>query len=380
MRLSVLAATALTASLAATSVAVAAPKAGGGEVMGYAITWFQPAFYFSDADCPNGLNEEMDWKAIFQKRGMPAAKITELLEHPNDKAFMREIVHRGKNGENVCAVPTADFASPTWKTGVGKVSYGGNLDGTGDGAATATTCKHEKYAGADGTPGVDNQLFRVLACSKGHRGEGHSAFILNYINERMREGMMTYLMEVTGVDDAKNDPDVTVTIYKGADPLKQDAAGGVLADSTLRVANGARWATSVKGRIKDGVITTENFDMDLLADALWLPEFHFKQARLNLTIGEDRQVKGTLVGYQDWQSIYWGLSKTGYNFEKYSGGNCPGIYNAFKALADGGKDPVTGECSLVSTAYAVEAVPAFLIHPDDSKTADAKPLRTTDAR
>ena len=44
------------------------------------------------------------------------------------------------------------------------------------------------------------------------------------------------------------------------------------------------------------------------------------------------------------------------------------------------KDPVTGECSLISTAYAVEAVPAFLVHPDDSKTAETKTIRTTDAR
>ena len=43
MRLPLLAATALTASLVASSAALAAPKAGGGDVMGYAITWFSLA-------------------------------------------------------------------------------------------------------------------------------------------------------------------------------------------------------------------------------------------------------------------------------------------------------------------------------------------------
>src|SRR3954467_4881563 len=102
MRFSALAATALTATLAAASFAgpAGAAETQKSESLGYAITWFQPAFYYSDADCPDGLNDEMDWKAIFQKRGLPATKIAELLEHPNNKEFMHEMVYRGKNGEN----------------------------------------------------------------------------------------------------------------------------------------------------------------------------------------------------------------------------------------------------------------------------------------
>jgi hypothetical protein len=43
-----------------------------------------------------------------------------------------------------------------------------------------------------------------------------------------------------------------------------------------------------------------------------------------------------------------------------------------KKLADGYRDPKTGQCTALSTAYQIEAVPAFLIHPDnDAQTAEA---------
>jgi hypothetical protein len=36
------------------------------------------------------------------------------------------------------------------------------------------------------------------------------------------------------------------------------------------------------------------------------------------------------------------------------------MYNAFKRAADGLKDPVTGECNGVSSAYDIEGIPAFI--------------------
>jgi hypothetical protein len=40
--------------------------------------------------------------------------------------------------------------------------------------------------------------------------------------------------------------------------------------------------------------------------------------------------------------------------------------------ADGFKDPKTGQCTAMSTAWQIAAIPAFVIHPDEAKkTADA---------
>src|SRR5438309_1277894 len=90
------------------------------------------------------------------------------------------------------------------------------LAGTVALAATPKTCAHQKFTGVDGAPGVDNQLYRVMGCSKAYRGsrakDGHDSFGIQYLNERMREGMVTYLIEVTGITDPRNSDSVEVGI------------------------------------------------------------------------------------------------------------------------------------------------------------------------
>ena len=359
------------ASLVAVSLVILAgtaipAHAAPGATMGFAITWFQPALHYGDGDCPEGVNDEQDWKAVFRKEGRSPAEIANLLSHPVSPEFADAELHRGPHGENVCADP-ASAPDPSWKTAKSPVSFGMNLDGTADGAATANSCKHDKFTGVDGTQGVDNQLYRVLGCSKGHRGQGHAGFITNYLNERMREGMVTYVIEVTGVRDPRNDDDVQVGIYQGVDPLKQNAAGGVQSDTTIRISADPRWHNLVHGKIKDGVLTTDAFDVNLPSDPIWIPGFAFKRAHLRLELQPDGSAKGMLAGYHEWFPIYWGLAKTGPQYEKFSGGNCPAIYSAFQRMADGDPDPKSGQCQSISVAYGVEAVPAFLVHPKDAK-------------
>jgi hypothetical protein len=347
------------------------------ETRGYAISWFQPAFYTGDDDCPAGVSSEIDWKAVFAKEGKSSDEIKALFEHPLSPEFQKAVLNRGPHGENVCVDP-ASVVDTSWKTVQGKHAYGANLDGTTDGAATQKSCKHEKFTGVDGTPTVDNQLYRVMGCSKIHRGtrakDGRDAFGIEYLNERMREGLVTYLIEVTGVEDPRNSDRVEVSVYQGIDPLFQDGAGGVQADSTMRISADTRWQSHARGSIKEGVLTTEPFDLDLRGDASWMPEFHFRKARLHLEIQPDGSLKGHLAAYQDWATFFWGMAKTGFLLEKFSAGNCPAMYNAFQRMADGDPDPKTGQCTTISSAYAVDAVPAFLIHPPEvtgRKTAEA---------
>lgn len=354
------------------------------ETRGFAISWFQPAYYPGDEDCPDGVTQEIDWKAVFAKEGKSPQEIAALFEHPLSPEFQKAALNRGPHGENVCVEP-GSIVDTSWRTVKGKSSHGMNLDGTSDGRATATTCQHDKFTGVDGAPSVDNQLYRVMGCSKIHRGslakDGRDAFAFQYLNERMREGLVTYVIEITGIQNPRNTDNVDVAIYQGTDPLIQDGAGGVQADSSIRITSDVRWQSHVHGSIKDGIITTDPFDFDLRADAAWLPEFHFRKARLKLEMQPDGSLKGHLGGYQDWATIFWGLAKTGFLLEKFSTGNCPAIYNAFQRMADGDKDPKTGQCTTISTDYGIEAVPAFLIHPTGSKTAQrAEPTQTAQTR
>jgi hypothetical protein len=206
---------------------------------------------------------------------------------------------------------------------------------------------------------------------------GHDGFVYSYIMERMKaEGLRTYLIEVKGMDDPKTNKDVEVGVYLGSDPLVLDAKGEVRRDTTQRVSKDVRWHNVVHGTMKDGVITTDTFDLNLLGDPIWVPEFHFKQARLKLTVQPDGSLKGTLGGYEDVMTMYYNTVKSEILFETTNAATCPGVYYALKRMADGAPDPKTGQCNAISVAFNVEAIPAFVIHqPGDvtkTKTAQAE--------
>jgi hypothetical protein len=357
---------------------VSMQSASAGEAQGFAVSWFQPDFYYGDGDCPDGVNPEIDWKAVFLLEGKSAEEIARLIAHPNSLDYRNAAINRGPHGENVCAMPTV-VPDPGLKTVQGRLAYGLNLDGTEDGAATAKSCKHEKFVSPDGVQGIDNQLYRVMGCSKSYRGKDHSGFVSGYINERMRtEGMRTYLIEITGMKDPRNDDDVEVGFYVGADPLVPDSGAGVQFDTTQRINKDPRWRNLVHGRIKDGVLTTDVFELNLLGDPMWVPEFHFRSARLRLELLADGTTKGVVGGYLDIPSLYFDAAKSPLT-ETLSSGNCPATYYAFKRMADGYPDPKTGECDFISTAFAIEAVPAFLVHPpSDGKAKTAQAGQGTD--
>jgi hypothetical protein len=365
-------------SIAVMAGSLALAGHAGAETRGYAVTWFQPAMYTGDDDCPDGLNKSPDFKAVFTAEGKTAEQIKDLIDHPNSKAFGDAVEKRGPHGEDVCADP-ASVPDPGHKTVQGKVAFGFNLDGKTDSSSTPApnTCAHAKFTSPDGTPGVDNQHYRALGCMIALRGKrGHDGFVMAYIMERMRaEGLRTYLVEIKGIDDPKNNKDVEVGVYLGSDPLVLDAKGEVRRDTTQRISKDPRWHNVVHGTMKDGVITTDVFDLNLLGDPIWVPEFHFKQARMQLTLQDDGTIKGTVGGYQDVMTMYYNTVKSGILFETTNAAQCPGVYYALKHAADGYPDPKTGECTQISTAFTIEALPAFVLHqPGDTgakKTAQA---------
>jgi hypothetical protein len=350
------------------ALALAGP-AQASETRGFAITWFMPAMYNGDDDCPKGMQPSIDFKDLFTKQGRSAAEVKDLIDHPISPPFVKALIYRGKDGANVCEKPTS-AADPGLITAEGSHAFGMDLDGAADDAHPApNSCQHKSFLGPNGEKGVDNQLYRIIGCMEGHRGSrGNDGFVFQYIMERMRaEGMMTYLLEVSGIDDEKNDPDVEVSVYLGADPLVQDARGEVPADTTQRINPDPRWHNQVHGSIKDGVLQTDPFELHLLGSTMWMPVLDFKNAQLRLTLNQDGTAKGVLGGYVGLESLYYNSAKSGFLFEVFSSGNCPGTYYALKRMADGYPDPKTGECTALSAAYTIEAIRAFVVHPAGEK-------------
>lgn len=361
-------------ALGCAGTAAAAPPPGG--TLGFVVRdWFTAIYNSKFADeCPEGLsvsNDELWWRGLSKEERAEKTN-NGLVQNLNR---MPIAMRRGPNRENVCLNPTV-VKDPPMRIVEGKYSFGVNLDGEVDGAATAKTCAHQNFTHPDGTPGVDNQMYRLFGCVYGWRKGGLPE--LNAHEGRGTSGLGMILIEVTGVDDVQNDDDVTVTFHRSVDQFALDGTGRPLPFSSynIDVVDGkSRYGDRLKGSIKNGTITTTRGDVRLP----FYGNYHFmhpsiRDMDLRLEIAADgAAAKGMITGYYNMDA-----------FLHYVGGmvghtstadNCPAMYVAAHELADGYPDPATGQCTHLSTAFEVGAYAAFIIHPSpEQKVADREAI------
>ena len=240
----------------------------------------------------------------------------------------------------------------------GKIAEGMDLDGKADA---------NDFTSADGVKGIDNQLHRALGCISGWRGPDGAQ--MHFENEYMRRyNNNRMLLELTEVDDLVNDPDVTVTTYRGLDALMTDASGmEFIAGSTQRV--DMRWGKpfiqKFKGKIENGVLTTDSHDVIIPYSMTFdtstiLP---MQDVRFRLKLRPDG-ADGIYAGYTDvdeWVKrlvISWSTHHLSYGQV-----SAPSLYRAMRRLADAKPDPQTGEMQAISGTVEVKFRQAFLEHP-----------------
>jgi hypothetical protein len=357
------------ANAASANAAVPDSGAAKAQTLGFAVTSFPYALYKGTRDCPDGM--AMAAKEIYLSAASPTEQ--KRLTKPENVKEFEQLAYHTKDGKDLCQAP--DYPRAPQRTPQGKISYGMNLDGTTDGAATDTTCAHEKFTGPNGEVAVDNQTYRVLGCSSNYRGfPGEEGYLESLRNASFKDGGTTMLIEVMGVTDTQNDDDVTVGVYNGATPMMIDANGHMLPYASLTVTSDEKFRAVVHGKIVNGVLTTAPADINLTYDFGGYPSyFHYKAARLRLELNPDGTAKGMLAGYVAATDVDLTPHAKQESAEMI-GYDCPTFAQAVKRFADGFKDPKTGQCTALSTAFDIKAIPAFVIHPDDAhKTAAAVP-------
>ena len=119
--------------------------------------------------------------------------------------------------------------------------------------------------------------------------------------------------------------------------------------------------------MKSGTLTTDPYEFYMIQDPFGVSEYHFKQTRIRLTLNDDGTAKGVLGGYQPWLPIYESFALGGSTNELNLSVDTPGIYYALKRLADAYPD-ANGHNEYISSSYMIEAVPAFINHPNSDKT------------
>ena len=342
-----------------------APIASLGQTRAFVISWYGVANDVSPGQCQviNAKPTENDFFALrtpeetARIRGELAAKKTSVSYEDEQMA------HRGPLGLNAGLLPGI-VRDPGHVVPQISIARGMDLDGDdGSGRPPAGICRHRNYLSDDGRKGIDNQLFTVQGCVPGYMG--HKGFLMQYRNEQRRNGLLSIMVIISGIDNDRDDDSVDVTLAYSRDPMAKSSNGAlILHDYTYRLASQPEYThyfMRLHGRMENGVVTTDPVDRLQIhggIDAL----VTLYQGRLRLRIMPDGSLKGIAAGYEDWRRLM--MLNTNSRAESLYGYQSPGMYQALKRSADGLKDPETGECRGISAAYDLEGSPAF-IPPED---------------
>lgn len=285
------------------------------------------------------------------------------------------------NGQNLCANPEAGAPDPNQHTAAASLTaYGIDLDGQAsraNGRAAPGTCAHDDFRGANGQRNVDNQFLRAVGCANTLLPGGQA----NGFVTEMLTGSWGILITLEDVENLTNDNDVTVRFFANNDPIQLSPTREVLTNATYATSPDTRYQATARGRIVNGVLTTEpvNVAFPMVANTIRLDRT-LRDARLRMTIAADGSMDGVIGGYSPIDEIYdtvFGFrsgrgpdgqpanprlrqgSASGYaNAARHT---CNGVYFALRQWADGHRDPATGQCNAISVQYRLRATPAFVV-------------------
>jgi hypothetical protein len=233
----------------------------------------------------------------------------------------------------------------------GRVAPGLDLDGKAG---------KEDFIGLDGTEGVDNQLWRAVGCNKLMREQGEP----ETARKTIVSATSPTLIELRGVDDVRNDPQVTVTVHAGAEPLSRDGRGQGLAGASFAIDPDPQFRATARGRIVDGVLTTDPFDFRVKYDEQIIHTTRdFRGARIRAELKPDGSIDGGIYGYQTLASHWSWMEQLTHIAAGVTSISCPGVKRTSELLADGYRDKRTGRFTAISSAYNFVGVRAFVIKP-----------------
>jgi hypothetical protein len=341
------------------------PPPANGE-MGFVLNRFAPAIYEGKDDCPEGLANTVRENYL---QYLAAAERTRLLlpENAKELATKWKQYALGPNNTNICA-NVEQFDRPPQKMFQGRVAYGLDLDGDARKmSAVGGLCAHEDFVSPDGEPGVDNQAYRALGCSRNYRGvDGTAGDIVRGFNNNLATGEHSMVLLIRRVKSLVKDDDVDIVFATTGDRPILDSQRNFITGASYAVSDNARWRNVMHGPIENGVLTTEPSDVHLTRREGYgglrgaRQEWDLRSARFRLTFQSDGSIKGLLGAYQPVRNVIEMTLVGGVGAATVAGIDCAAEYATLKKAADGLRDPTTGQCTAVSVALDVSAVPAFV--------------------
>jgi hypothetical protein len=244
-------------------------------------------------------------------------------------------------------------ADPQIELAHGHFAYGFNLNGKVEPDSFEDPDSHEL--------GVDNQLWRAIGCFKTYDVTLPVVPFYEHITwDTAMDAMPAWVLSVTG-DDLSKDGAVTVVFDRALNVLIRNTLGGALSGTTFIIDPSPQSHSVLKGQIKGGVLTVDSGNLTLIGESPILQVLRLSDAHVRFSMKSDGTLSGIVGGYEPWIDFYYFIAV---GTEVDSQVNAAGVYYALKRLADGAPDPKTGQNMAISSAFWMDAVPAFLEKAD----------------
>ncbi len=338
-------------------------------VRGYVMArWSDEIPHDDPGECPEGLNvTEVEYFPEQWKRYMA------------ERQRVREAEGRFIRWDHALLPPDAcqdplSQPDPGYLTLDGPAKVAGlDLDGIDStkASAGANACAHDDFTSPAGELGVDNQAWRLMGCVRGYR-PNDLMDRLHQSNTMIKEGGYAILMEISGMDDPRDDDAVEVQFLSAAAPVTLDAVGDPMEHVSFTAHPDTTYQSErARGRIENGILTTDPIDLRLkIKQQTQDNAVYYRDARIRAEVLEDGRIQGIVGGYWDSEN-FWSMmndhtiggTPQGRNAAFNRGFMCAGLYHAIPRVADGHPDPETGRCTSISMALHFEAKPAFVIRP-----------------
>ena len=236
-------------------------------------------------------------------------------------------------------------------------------------APAAGECVHDDFMGPNQEPGIDYGFLGIIN-NPDTREDGKYVFggfredqlVDGVIGGAVKNGSMTILLQVQGLDDPQNDDDVLVQIFGSEDSPALGTDNLVLPGATLSIHPDSRFHTgAIRGQVVDGVLIAGPLDLLFPVDIMIVrDEMLIHDSWIRVELG-DGTFEGKIAGYWDVANIrdIIGAPTTengnaaNFTIEQFEAGMAD--------FADGDYDADTGLCQSFSIMFQFRGLQAFIV-------------------
>ena len=233
----------------------------------------------------------------------------------------------------------------------------------------AAECVHDDFIGPNDEPGIDYGFLDIIRNDE-MREDGKYVFggfregqiVDGVISGATKNGSMTILLQVQGLDDPQNDDDVRVQIFGSEDAPALGTDNSVLPGATLGIHPDARFHSGeVSGAVVDGVLIAGPIDLLFPVDIMIVrDEMLIHDSWLRIEFG-DGTFEGTVSGYWDVTNVrdIIGTPTTqngnaaNFTIEQFEAG--------MAEFADGDYDADSALCNSFSIMFRIQGLQAFIV-------------------